>query len=268
MTNTREDDYLFDTGSDLGRQHMNCLEWLFDRPTFEMLDPIDAQPGQRCLDLGAGGGSIARWLADRVSPGGQVVAVDIDTTHLADGRGVQVHRHDINDGLTGPLAGPYDLIHARLTLVHLPRREEVLTELVDALAPGGWLVLGEVSDRPTSVLSAPKPDDQEIWRRIQHLSHHVVSPAAGIDFGWAHRVPDRMVEAGLLNIDGIERSHIAGGGSPGAMMHANLNRQAHEPLLAAGAEPWEMERYQQLTHDPEFRAWFYQFVCVRGQKRR
>lgn len=269
MTNTREvKDYLFDTGSDLGGEHMAHLQSVFDPVTFGVLDAVDVQPGQRCLDLGAGGGSVTQWLAGLVGSAGQVLAVDIDTTHLADGRGVQVHRHDINDGLTGPLAGPYDLIHARLTLLHLPRRNEIFAELAASLAPGGWIVIGDISSRPLTVLSDTSEEDIAVWKRIQHLSHEVVSPAAGIDWGWAHRINDRMVAEGLMHVDGIEWSTMVSGGSAGALLHANLNTQARAPLLAAGAEPWELQRYQDLTRDPTFRTWFYQFVCVRGQRPR
>lgn len=266
MTQATETDYLFDTGSDHGRAHMESLERIFDGPTFSVLDAVDVRPGQRCLDLGAGGGGVTRWLADRVEPGGEVNAVDLDTTFLADGRGVRVHQRDINDGLTGPIAGPYDVIHARLTLMHLPRREEILAELVDALAPGGWIVVGELSDRPLTVLTAPRPEDIGVWERIQHLSHHVVGPAAGMDFGWAHRVHDQMVQQGLLHIDGIEWSTTMDGGSTGAMLHSVTNLQAAEALLAAGATREDMQRYQELTRDPAFCTWFYQFVCLRGQR--
>lgn len=266
MTNARSTDYLFDTGSDLGRQHMDHLALMLDGHTFGVLDPATFRPGQRCLDLGAGGGSVTRWLADRVGPTGEVVAIDIDTTHLTDGRGITVHRHDINNGLPEPIAGPYDLIHARLTLMHLPRRDEIFADLVDALAPGGWMVIGDVSGRPLTVLSAHSAQDVAVWERIQHLSHDVVSPAGGIDFGWAHRINDAMVGAGLSDIHGIEVSETVDGRSPGALLHATLNLQAHDHLLAAGAEPWEMKRYQELTHDPGFRTWFYQFVCLRGRK--
>ncbi len=35
----------------------------------------------------------------------------------------------------------FDLIHARLVLIHIPAREAVLERLVTALRPGGWLVI-------------------------------------------------------------------------------------------------------------------------------
>ena len=40
------------------------------------------RPGWRCLEIGAGRGSMATWLAERVGPAGQVVATDIDTRYL------------------------------------------------------------------------------------------------------------------------------------------------------------------------------------------
>ena len=53
----------------------------------ESLDPmhrsyIDAldvvKPGARTLEVGCGNGSISVWLAERVSPGGTAVAIDLD----------------------------------------------------------------------------------------------------------------------------------------------------------------------------------------------
>ena len=40
-----------------------------------------------------------------------------------------------------PPPGPFDLIHARLVLVHVPRRREALAAMVELLRPGGWLVV-------------------------------------------------------------------------------------------------------------------------------
>lgn len=264
MTDT--DTYLFDTGSDLGRAHMDYLAQMLDAATFSVLEPIGVRPGWRCLDLGAGGGSVSRGLADRVGPTGEVVAVDLDTNQLAGDPGLTVVRHDINDGLPGRLAGPYDLIHARLTLMHLPRRDEILALLVDSLAPGGWLVVGDVSDRPCTVLSAADEQDVALWDKIQHLSHQVVGPAAGLDVTWARRINEGMTEAGLVDVAGIETSQTTEGNTPGMLLHQLLNEQAYHPLVAAGATPWEIARYQELCRDPQLRTWFYQFVCLRGRR--
>src|SRR6185436_3209711 len=54
-------------------------------------------------------------------------------------RNLSVLRHDIvHDALP---AQPFDLVHARLLLCHLPEREAVVDKLIQALKPGGWLVI-------------------------------------------------------------------------------------------------------------------------------
>jgi SAM-dependent methyltransferase len=93
--------------------------------------------------VGGGGGSVAAWLAKRVNPGGHVLVTDIDPRFLESlsTPNLEVRRHDISrDSL--PETG-FDLIHARLVLIHLPDRSLVLERLAAALKPGGWLVIEE-----------------------------------------------------------------------------------------------------------------------------
>lgn len=258
------EDYLFDTGSDLGAEHVAHLEMLLDEATTRWLEGTGVGRGQRCLEIGAGGGSIARWMADRVGPSGRVVATEIEPKRVQDLPGVELYRSDITEGL--PVDGPFDLIHARLVLAHLPRREQILAELVRALAPGGWLVLTEFSDRPMHVIAAPDPSARELFERIQHLSTHVVSPAGGISWQWAAEVPERMMAAGLVDVQALEHAQTTSGGMDGCLLHRNLNVQAEAPLLQAGASPEELERYRALMLDPRFTAWFNQLICTRGRR--
>jgi hypothetical protein len=54
---------------------------------------------------------------------------------------IEIQRHDIG---SSPLpAQSFDLIHARLVLIHVPVREQALQRMVTALKPGGWLVLDD-----------------------------------------------------------------------------------------------------------------------------
>jgi SAM-dependent methyltransferase len=260
-----DDGYLFDTGSELGIEHLAEIERRFDPLTLRQLPDGAPAPGARCLDLGTGAGSIAALLAERVGPDGEVHAVDIDTSRLTDmPEQVTVHQYDVRDGL--PVEGPFDLIHARLLMVHLPEREEVLTGLVEALAPGGWLVLGDLSDRPLDVVTAPDDASADLFRRMLHLSHEVVSPARGISFAWARLAAGWMLGAGLAEVEAFEHGSIDIGGGPGCALHANLNRQAEPALLAAGATPEELNAYRRLMGDPRFRAWSYAFVGTRGRR--
>jgi ubiquinone/menaquinone biosynthesis C-methylase UbiE len=47
------------------------------RGRLRVLELVDAQPGMRVLDLACGPGTLSRRLAEQVSPGGEVVGVDL-----------------------------------------------------------------------------------------------------------------------------------------------------------------------------------------------
>jgi hypothetical protein len=81
-------------------ERLKLLEQLFDPGSRERRGL--AQPGWRCLEVGAGRASMAAWLAGRVGSSGQVVAIDIDVGYLVrlDVPNLVVRQHDIlNDPL-------------------------------------------------------------------------------------------------------------------------------------------------------------------------
>lgn len=120
----------------------DLLEQLFDPGSRRRREL--ARPGWRCLEIGAGRGSMAVWLAERVGPAGQVVATDIDCRYLErlDLPNLQVVRHNIVDDpadVLGP--GSFDLVCARLVLFWLAgRQQEAVRQMVRCLRPGGWLI--------------------------------------------------------------------------------------------------------------------------------
>ena len=125
----------------------------------------------RVLDVGTGTGAIALALADELA-GAQVTAIDVSADALAlarenvarTGLDVELLEHDLRAGLP---AGPWDLVVANppyvepeeldtlmpdvrdfephVALVGRGATEAVARAALDALAPGGWLVL-EVGD--------------------------------------------------------------------------------------------------------------------------
>jgi 2-polyprenyl-3-methyl-5-hydroxy-6-metoxy-1,4-benzoquinol methylase len=121
------------------RARLAALEAHCDPWSIANLETLDIQPGWRCLEVGAGGGSIAAWLCERVGPRGQVVATELETTFLEtiSAPNLEVRRHDIT---CDPLEeAAFDLVHVRAVLAHLPARAAVLRRLVVALKPHGWL---------------------------------------------------------------------------------------------------------------------------------
>src|SRR5262247_2916331 len=112
----------FATGSEfeIERERLSILEQLFDDATRRFLGQLAVNEGWRCCEIGAGGGSITRWLAQRVGPSGRVVAVDLDTRFLADidRPNVDVIKADfLSDA---PIGRSFDLVLTRFVLLHLP----------------------------------------------------------------------------------------------------------------------------------------------------
>src|SRR4051812_6951666 len=75
--------YLLDNQQAQAGTRFDALADLFDASTFRHLDALGTGPGWRCWEVGAGGPSVARWLAGRVGPEGHVLATDIDLSWLA-----------------------------------------------------------------------------------------------------------------------------------------------------------------------------------------
>src|SRR5262245_14419425 len=124
------------------RDRLALLEQVCDPMTTRLLEDVGVEKGWRCLDVGAGAGSVTRLLAGAVGPEGAVLAVDLDTRlldHLA-GDVIEVRRLDL---LSESAGTDFDLVHARHVLMHLPNRLEALSCMVAALRPGGVLAIGD-----------------------------------------------------------------------------------------------------------------------------
>jgi SAM-dependent methyltransferase len=112
---------------------------LLDQGTTALIEELGIAPGWRCLEVGAGGGSVALWMAEQTGAAGEVLATDVNTIHM-DGlaaAGLEIRRHDV---LADPLPSDhFDLIHARLVVEHIGGH--ALDRMVAALRPGGWLLV-------------------------------------------------------------------------------------------------------------------------------
>jgi 2-polyprenyl-3-methyl-5-hydroxy-6-metoxy-1,4-benzoquinol methylase len=130
------------------REPLQLISAARDVHTIRHLEEIGVRSGWRCIDIGAGGGSIACWLSERVGPTGRVVATDLETAALerTTPAHVEVVRHDILIDELEP--EHFDLAHTRYLLIWLPQRAEALRRIVSAVRPGGWVLIGDVDLRP------------------------------------------------------------------------------------------------------------------------
>jgi SAM-dependent methyltransferase len=103
----------------------------------------------RVLDLGTGLGHVAFQVADLLDPGGSVLGVDQAQRllEIAERRRAAAGAQNIGflqaDARAFSASEPFDAIVARLLLFHLPDREEVLHRQLEALRPGGTMLVVE-----------------------------------------------------------------------------------------------------------------------------
>lgn len=187
--------YVFDTADREERRRLDAQTALWDPVTFRTLAATGVTEGWRCAEVGAGTGSVARWLADRVGPAGRVLATDVETRWLEAlaSPTLDVRRHDV---AADPLEeGAQDLVHARLVLEHLPDRVEVVGKLARSLRPGGWLV---VEDYDLCTIAATDPASPT-WARVCDAAVGVLRNA-GADPGYGRRLPGALRGAGLVDV--------------------------------------------------------------------
>lgn len=198
---------------------MSLLEELFDPPTIERLEHVGVAAGWETLEVGAGRGSIAAWLAERVAPGGRVVATDLDTG-LLDGIDAEVLRHDVlRDDFP---EGSFDLVHCRAVLVHVLAPDRALERMARWLKPGGVLL----AEEPWVDAGLLSPDP------VAARAAEALGPRMNCAF--ARRLPTALRAVGLERMDVDAPLVYFEGGSRLAGFFRNVLEGAAEPLVAAG----------------------------------
>lgn len=150
-------EYVFDQTWDRESERLRTNEAIWDAGTLERLERVGVSPGWAVLEVGAGTGSVAEWLAQRVGPTGRVTAIDLEISRLEWLQAPNVERVAMDLRTEEPEADTYDLVHARMVVQHLPDRKAAIEKLVRALKPGGLLFL-EDTDSMTIFRSATSED--------------------------------------------------------------------------------------------------------------
>ena len=272
--------YIFDNSDEREGERLAGIQAIFDPGTFRHLTDLGVATGWRCLEVGAGAGSVARWLCEQVGEKGSVLATDIDTTLLADLDlpNLEVRRHDLQ---TEELPrGEFDLVHCRLVLIHLPAREEILQRLAGALAPGGWLLVEDLSLAGTGAAT----------RRGSVAFRSVIAPlramlhSHGADVSFARRLPVLINRLGLTEVGAEGRVAVLIGGSENVRWALPTLERIQERLLGDEHSPSkaraafervpvlrrvvdrQLTRLRKLLDDPEFAFHFPPMVAAWGRR--
>lgn len=241
--------YAFDNDYPDAAGRLGLLGGILDGFTISRLSSLGDLSGRSCLELGAGNGSIAGWLAGQTGPSGRVLATDINTRHIPTDRGYTVVRHDLaTDSIP---EGPWDVIHARLVLQALPERHDILGRLAGALAPGGALAIEEWDGyRAGLVLAAPEPEAATLFYAYETGIEQILA-AHGLDAAeWPWQLHGAMVGAGLVDVDTAVHARSWPGGTAGAELNVANIGQLHDKLLDVGMTVEQLNRLCGFLRDP------------------
>ena len=245
--------YFFDQAAEQERTRLGGLSALFDPVTFRHLAAIGVGPGWRCLEIGAGAGSVAGWLSAKVGPDGRVTATDVDVRFLDQlGDNVEVVRHDVT---SDPLEqNTFDLVHARAVVEHLPARDEVIGRLVSALRPGGVLVLedfvfGDAATDAVEATVSPEANGPVMTRVLQAVSK--AFRAIGADSLYGLQLPAALSAAGLKEVDAELTFRLIQGGSPQSAFYSQTYRERGARLIELGLlTPADVDQAIAFVDDP------------------
>jgi SAM-dependent methyltransferase len=224
-------EYVFDNVSKNAGAQYRELSRVYDENTIRHIEQRGIDKGWSCLEVGGGGGSIASWLCARVGVRGRVLATDLDPRFLLElsYENLEVRRHDIRtEGLP---KGEFDLAHARLVLIHLPDREVALRRIIDALKPGGWIVVEEFD--ALTFLPDPAVSPGEVNMRVRQAFVEALT-ARGVDLHCGRLLAHELKANGLVQIGVEATASLWGGKSSGTRLMRLHFEEMREPMVSSG----------------------------------
>jgi ubiquinone/menaquinone biosynthesis C-methylase UbiE len=150
------------------------------------------------LTLGCGIGTLERWMARELFPNGFITATDIDENLLktAKERAVSHGIHNIEfiqmDIYNLPWSGKYDFAYSRFLIEHLQQPQEAMRKMLQALKPGGTLVLED--DDVSAFHTVPShPGYQKAIETGMEVGRQL-----DVDYSIGPKLPQMLEECGAI----------------------------------------------------------------------
>jgi SAM-dependent methyltransferase len=159
------------------------------------------------------------------------VVTDIDTRFLEPlkRQNLEVLQHDIT---RDPLPeGTFDLVHARMILIHLPERDAVLRRLAAALKPRGWLVCEEFDGESAAPDAAVSPG--EVVMKT-HDAMRRISDDRRVDRRYGRLLFGRFRSLGLADVGAEAHMTMVHAGSPIATLLRASYELRRDSMIGAG----------------------------------
>ncbi|RDI42506.1 methyltransferase domain-containing protein [Nocardia mexicana] len=185
-------------GGTAGRERLRVIASVLEPTTRALLERLPVRAGDRCWDVGSGGGDVTLLLADFAGPAGWALGTDIDPVKV-ELAGQEAHayanvEYRTADVLRETPSESFDLAHARFLLSHLTDPGRALAAIVGSVRPGGVVAVEDVD------FSAPlcHPDVPAFIRYhdlyIRTAQQRRADPLIG------PRLPHLLRQAGLSDI--------------------------------------------------------------------
>jgi len=260
--------YIFNKSEDQPeRDRLKLIERYHDPRTRERLQRAGIRARGTCLEVGPGAGSIMRWMARIVGPQGHVMAIELNPRFLSRNTPPQLSliQGDIN---MVPLpSNTFQVAHARFTLIHTQSHQRALKKIIEALRPGGWLVLEEPDFSVARVVTGPKGLGRSVQRVNEAIQQMFFN--AGLDPAFGVKLPCLLQELGLVNLAVDNDTPLVQGGSPMAtIMKLSAHQLAEKYLTTGRVTKTDLTRYIRFAEDPDSWAVYHATVAVMAQKPR
>jgi hypothetical protein len=228
-----------------------AIETFYDPESIRLLYARGIDEGWRCLEVGGGGGSIAKWLLSRCGDYGRIVVTDIDVSHMAGLQDpkLEVDEHDI---VTDPVPEDvFHMAHERLVLGDLVERDVGLQKMITTIRPGGMLVIEEL-DRATLAPAAGDEAAVALFNKVINALRETMR-SKGLDPDYGRQIYRRALELGLTNPMARGGSVVQSGGSPAAAALKLDVGGRRDALLASGSVSSEdLSTFDALLDDESF----------------
>jgi trans-aconitate methyltransferase len=251
-------EYAFPHSAKDESRRLQIFEERLDPLTIRRLERLGIGRGARCLEIGGGRGSMARWLAERVREDGHVTVTDLELDLLAaiDLSNVEVLRHDLRTDTFAEES--FDLVHTRAVLMHVSDDIDILRRMVSWLAPGGWLLLEEPD------FGMWLADADPLWAKHPHTWHKTF-PDGSLSRG--RSLLRQVHELDLTDIGADAEVDIVAPGTPLAELHL-LSMAVIEPLAVevGSLSPDEAAAIVERPTQPDFLSCGFVHIGVWGRR--
>ena len=257
-------DYVFHAAEEPRElERLQMLERIFDPGTQRRMLATGLTTGWHCLEVGAGAGSIVRWLEQRVGPSGKVVALDHNPRFLRNSSSstIEILQGDICDLDLPPAT--FDLVHARYVMIHIADYRRAFERMLRCVKPGGWVVIEEPDFEGARAVTGPDEERAAFGRVTDAIDRMFTS--IGMDYALGAKLPALFQQHDLSQLTVEHEGHLSAGGELIPQLMKLSAEQLRVKYVATGmVADADIDLYCSLADDPEAWAIYYATVAVSG----